>query len=122
LTQAQACPACGAYQLSSRFAFDFHRSLLGSCASSMCCLTVRRRRRETLKVKSRTRRLIFSRIEFGAPVAGHCSVCDRSFEIAFEDKMTLGEAHRRLGDMFNDHVCNDSVKQPGPQLVKESPD
>jgi hypothetical protein len=71
-------------------------------------------------MKSSTRRLIFSNVTCGAPVAGHCSVCHRPFEIAFDDKMTLGEAHDRLAEMFNVHVCNEEVNQAAARIVRET--
>ena len=71
-------------------------------------------------MKARRRRLIFSKIEFGAPVAARCSVCHRPFEAAFDEQMTLGAAHGKLAEMFDAHVCNEDANQTAAQTVRES--
>ena len=64
-------------------------------------------------MKARRRRLIFSKIEFGAPVAAHCSVCHRQFEIVLDAKDSLGVAHDKLAAMFDEHTCHE---EGGPGL------
>ncbi len=64
-------------------------------------------------MKSRRRRLIFSKVEFGAPVAARCSVCHRPFDVELADKEPLSAAHHKLAEMFDSHTCDENASQPG---------
>jgi hypothetical protein len=60
-------------------------------------------------MKERRRRLIFSKVEFGAPVSARCSVCNHSFEVILGKNDKLGTARGRLVAMFDEHVCQENV-------------
>jgi hypothetical protein len=62
-------------------------------------------------MRTRRRKLIVSRIEYGAITAGRCSACHRTFEIELGPDEALSEARERLQAIFDDHVCNKEADQ-----------
>ena len=63
-------------------------------------------------MKTRRRRMIVSRVEYGAPIAGSCSVCHLAFEVELPSDKALSEARERLNALFEVHVC-DERKEDG---------
>ena len=58
---------------------------------------------------TRRRTLIPSKVEYGTPTAGRCSVCHRPFEIQIGGTESLSKAHERLLRMFDEHVCDEDA-------------
>lgn len=56
-------------------------------------------------MKARRRRLIVSRVEYGTPKAGRCSVCHELFEVELGSSEPLSAANERLLALFAQHVC-----------------
>lgn len=57
------------------------------------------------EMRGRRYRLIVTRVEYGAPVAARCSVCDRLFEVSLDALGSIANANQELGAMFEDHTC-----------------
>lgn len=60
------------------------------------------------QMTGRRRRLILTKIEYGAPIAAHCSVCQRQFEAGLGENESLSTAHSKLAAMSDDHSCTDA--------------
>ncbi len=71
-------------------------------------------------MKARRHRMIVSRIEYGAPMAGHCSVCHRPFEVELSASETLSEAKERLNTLFEQHVCQEDSSQVALRVMREA--
>jgi hypothetical protein len=71
-------------------------------------------------MKSRRRRLIFSKVEYGAPVAARCSVCHRPFEVELGDKEPLSAAHEKLAELFDSHTCDEVPSHPAGPVAGEA--
>lgn len=71
-------------------------------------------------MKSRRRRLILSKVEYGAPVGGRCSVCHRPFEVALGNSDSLDSAHQRLADLFDAHTCDEDSSLAALRVVREA--
>jgi hypothetical protein len=80
-------------------------------------LTERQSLSQTWDRKERRRRLIFSKLEFGAPISAHCSVCNHPFEVILGELDNLGTAHERLAAIFDEHVCKEDVNQGAAEAV-----
>ncbi len=70
-------------------------------------------------MKSRRRRLIVSKVEYGAPVAARCSVCHSPIEVELGDKEPLSAAHEKLAAKFDSHIC-DEASSRSAQRVPEA--
>jgi hypothetical protein len=61
--------------------------------------------------KNGRRRLIISRVQYGMPVGGVCSVCRQGFDVDLGDAEALSEAKERLMAVFERHQCTEPAKQ-----------
>lgn len=71
-----------------------------------------------MKPWSRRRRLIPSRVEYGTPTAGGCSVCRRPFEVQIGTHEALSEANERLMAAFQAHICDEDANQAAARTVR----
>jgi hypothetical protein len=83
-------------------------------------LTIRSGMWQDSHMKPRRRRLIFFKVEYGAPVAARCSVCHRPFEVTLGKSDALDSAHNKLADMFDEHTCLEDVNQNAARIVRET--
>jgi hypothetical protein len=60
---------------------------------------------------SRRRRLIFSQVNFKAPLAARCSTCQRPFEVRLDDGTPFGIAYQKITAMFDKHNCNQGINR-----------
>jgi hypothetical protein len=60
-------------------------------------------------MKALKRKLIVSRVQYGTPVGGRCSVCLKPFEVELGDAEALSEAKERLMALFEQHVCSEQT-------------
>jgi hypothetical protein len=73
-------------------------------------------------MKTRRRRLIVSSVQYGTPTAGHCSVCNRPFEVELRGAEALSGTTERLVALFEQHVCDEDFSQSAPRVVGEATD
>ena len=56
---------------------------------------------------------IVTKVLYGAPVAGQCTACHRSYEGAD----VLGNANNWLSAMFEEHICEADAKSTRGQII-----
>jgi len=71
-------------------------------------------------MRTRRRKLIVSRVEYGAITAGRCSVCHRSFEVELGPDEALSDAGERLQAIFDHHVCSQEANQANARIVQDA--
>ena len=64
--------------------------------------------------------MIVSRIEYGTPMAGRCSVCHRPFEVELGKEEPLSVAKERLNALFGQHVCDEDSSLAALRAVREA--
>jgi hypothetical protein len=62
------------------------------------------------------RELIISKFVHGSTAGGHCSVCQKSFEVSYTESDTPAGARQKLTSLFQTHTCTEDVSPAGSQL------
>jgi len=71
-------------------------------------------------MRSRRRRMIAFNVQYGTPMAGRCSVCNRLFEVRLAPSEALGLANERLMEQFDKHTCDEDGSQATAWIVREN--
>ena len=64
--------------------------------------------------------MIVYRVEYGTPLAGHCSVCYRLLEVELASGEALDSAKERLAALFEQHVCGEDSGLAALRVVRDN--